>query len=67
MKVLLLHNRYRQPGGEDAVVQSEAELLESQMAIVIATIQIAWPLYTVIGSTTAVLAGLISNKVKAYR
>lgn len=26
--VLLVHNRYQQPGGEDAVVQSEAALLE---------------------------------------
>ena len=31
------------------------------MAIVIRTTQIAWPLYTVVGSLTAVLAGLISN------
>ena len=29
MRVLILHNRYRQPGGEDAVVRSEAELLRS--------------------------------------
>lgn len=28
--VLLVHNRYQQPGGEDAVVQSEAALLESR-------------------------------------
>ena len=26
--VLLVHNRYQQPGGEDAVVHSEAALLE---------------------------------------
>ena len=29
MRVLLLHNRYREPGGEDAVVRSEAALLRS--------------------------------------
>jgi glycosyltransferase involved in cell wall biosynthesis len=29
MKILLLHNRYRQPGGEDAVVTAEAALLRS--------------------------------------
>lgn len=28
MKVLLLHNRYAQPGGEDMVVEAEAALLE---------------------------------------
>ena len=28
MRVLLLHNRYAQPGGEDAVVDAEAALLE---------------------------------------
>jgi glycosyltransferase involved in cell wall biosynthesis len=27
-RILVVHNRYRQPGGEDAVVQAEAELLE---------------------------------------
>lgn len=29
MRVLILHNRYSNPGGEDAVVRSEAALLES--------------------------------------
>jgi hypothetical protein len=29
MRILLLHNRYQQPGGEDAVVQAEKDLLES--------------------------------------
>lgn len=28
MRVLILHNRYREPGGEDSVVAAEAELLE---------------------------------------
>src|SRR5690349_3833939 len=32
MRVLLLHNRYRQHGGEDAVVKSEARLLR-QMGV----------------------------------
>ena len=30
MRVLLLHNRYRQPGGEDAVFQAEAAMLRAQ-------------------------------------
>lgn len=30
MKVLIVHNRYRLPGGEDVVAQREAELLRSQ-------------------------------------
>lgn len=30
MKILVLHNRYRQPGGEDALFQAETELLRSQ-------------------------------------
>jgi glycosyltransferase involved in cell wall biosynthesis len=29
VKILIIHNRYRQPGGEDVVVQSQAELLRS--------------------------------------
>lgn len=29
MKILMLHNRYQQSGGEDAVVQAESALLES--------------------------------------
>ena len=29
MKVLLIHNRYKQPGGEDAVFESESKLLAS--------------------------------------
>ena len=29
MKVLLLHNRYQQAGGEDMVVASEAKLLRA--------------------------------------
>ncbi|MDR7588877.1 MAG: glycosyltransferase [Armatimonadota bacterium] len=30
MRVLILHNRYREPGGEDAVVAAEGELLRSR-------------------------------------
>lgn len=30
MRVLILHNRYRQSGGEDSVVQAETELLQSR-------------------------------------
>lgn len=30
MRILMLHNRYRQPGGEDAVVRRECELLEER-------------------------------------
>ncbi len=30
MRVLILHNRYRIPGGEDVVVQAEKDLLESK-------------------------------------
>ena len=29
-RVLLLHNRYRQPGGEDAIVQAQAQLLRER-------------------------------------
>ena len=29
MRILILHNRYRQPGGEDAVVRAEMTLLQS--------------------------------------
>jgi glycosyltransferase involved in cell wall biosynthesis len=29
MRILIVHNRYQQPGGEDVVVSSEADLLES--------------------------------------
>src|SRR5438552_324397 len=38
MKVLLLHNRYRQPGGEDAVARSEAALLRANGV----TVREAW-------------------------
>lgn len=31
MRVLLVHNRYRQPGGEDRVVKSEADLLRRHL------------------------------------
>ncbi|HYF50984.1 MAG TPA: glycosyltransferase, partial [Planctomycetota bacterium] len=30
MRILILHNRYRQPGGEDVVVEAQAELLRSR-------------------------------------
>jgi glycosyltransferase involved in cell wall biosynthesis len=30
LKILLLHNRYRQPGGEDVVVESQEKLLRSK-------------------------------------
>ena len=30
MKILLLHNRYQIPGGEDVVVESEKNLLVAQ-------------------------------------
>src|SRR4029077_20722181 len=30
MRVLILHNRYREPGGEDAVVTSECDLLRAR-------------------------------------
>ena len=30
MRILILHNRYQQAGGEDAVVRSEKSLLESR-------------------------------------
>jgi len=30
MRILIIHNRYRQPGGEDVVVESELELLRSK-------------------------------------
>ncbi|MFQ5605149.1 MAG: sodium:solute symporter [bacterium] len=33
------------------------------MAVVIQTIQIAWPLYTVVGSLTTVVVGILSHKV----
>jgi len=60
---LILGLKFKQVSQTDAIVAFVTSLVV--MAIVIATIQIAWPLYTVIGSTTAVLAGLISNKVKS--
>ena len=31
MRILLVHNRYQQPGGEDCVVMSEADLLREHM------------------------------------
>lgn len=34
MKILQVHNRYREPGGEDAVVAAEAELLRSSGLLV---------------------------------
>lgn len=36
MKVLLLHNRYRQPGGEDTVFQAESAMLQAQGVDVVA-------------------------------
>ncbi len=60
---LILGLKFKQVSQTDAIVAFVTSLVV--MAIVIATVQIAWPLYTVIGSTTAVLAGLISNKVKS--
>lgn len=35
MRVLIIHNSYREPGGEDAAVRSEAKLLESAGHVVI--------------------------------
>lgn len=34
MRILIIHNRYRQPGGEDVVVESELELLRSKGHVV---------------------------------
>ena len=62
---LILGLKFKQTSQTDAIVAFVTSLVV--MAIVIATVQIAWPLYTVIGSTTAILAGVIPNKVKAYR
>ena len=32
------------------------------MTVVIATLKIAWPLYTMVGATTVILVGIISSK-----
>ena len=34
------------------------------MTVVIATLKIAWPLYTVVGATTVITVGLISSKFR---
>ena len=33
------------------------------MTLVIATLKIAWPLYTVVGATTVIIVGIISSKI----
>ena len=45
----------------DAIIGFVVALIT--MTIVIATLKIAWPLYTVVGATTVIVVGFISNKL----
>ena len=54
----LVHKKVSQ---RDAIIGFITALIV--MTIVIRTIQIAWPLYTVVGSLTTVLIGIACNKL----
>jgi hypothetical protein len=58
----ILHKRASQ---KDAIIGFFVALLV--MIIVIQTIQIAWPLYTVVGSLTTILIGILSYHLKEIR
>lgn len=55
----LLGLLYKKASQKDAIVGFFTALVV--MTIVIRTVQIAWPLYTVVGSITAVITGIVSN------
>lgn len=57
MRILIVHNRYREPGGEDSVVRTEAELLRSGHQVVLH--EVANPERP--AATAASLAGAIWN------
>jgi SSS family transporter len=59
--VFLLGLIVKKASQRDAIVGFVIALVV--MTIVVRTVQIAWPLYTVIGSVMAVIAGFISNKL----
>ena len=63
MRILIVHNRYREPGGEDSVVRTEAELLRSGHQVVLH--EVANP--DSAAATAASLAGAIWNPRSEHR
>ena len=59
--IFLLGLINKQVGEKEAIIGFVAALLT--MAVVIQTVQIAWPLYTVVGSLTTIVVGVLANKV----
>lgn len=57
----LLGLLYKRAIQRDAIIGFIAAILT--MAIIIQTIKIAWPLYIVVGSGTAVITGIISSRI----
>ena len=49
---------------KDAIIAFAVALLV--MTIIIQTVQVAWPLYTVIGSATAICTGILSNYLSSF-
>ncbi len=56
---------YKKAVQRDAIIGFFSALVV--MIVVIQTVQIAWPLYTIVGSATAILTGILSNAVLAKK
>jgi Na+/proline symporter len=59
--VFLLGLLFQNASQRDAIIGFISAIIV--MTLVIQTIEIAWPLYTVVGSVTTIVVGKISNKV----
>lgn len=59
--VFLLGLLFKQANQRDAIIGFFAAL--AAMTVVIQTVQIAWPLYTVVGSVTTIVVGLVANRL----
>ncbi len=59
--VFILGLFFKKSSQRDAIIGFVTALVV--MTVVIRTVQIAWPLYTVVGSITAVFAGILSGKM----
>jgi Na+/proline symporter len=59
--VFLLGIFSKKANQQDAIIGFATALV--MMTIVIQVVQVAWPLYTVIGSATAIFTGIISNSI----
>lgn len=59
---VLLGLKFKRPSQRDAIIAFVTSL--AVMTIVVTTVEIAWPLYTIVGSLTTVMVGILSSNFK---